>query len=230
MTQGRPAAPLSPMRIAGLVLPAPPPFLAQPLIDLALAALRRRHPDLFRRFAALAPARFLIEATDFPVRLLLQVGPSVRLTVLAADAQSGATAARIAGPVPVLVALLEGRLDGDALFFSRALSVAGETEAVVALRNLLDGADIRLAEDMLDGLGPLRPAAALAWRAGHRLYGRAAAAVEGLGAAARAPLDRRLAAQAAEIDALAARLAAVERKVRRRGARPGAGAAAGTAL
>jgi len=225
MTQGRTAPPLSPVLIAGLLAPAPPPFLLQPFLDLALAALRRRHPDLFARFAALAPARFLIEATDFPARFLLDLGPRVRLTALAADAAPGATGARIAGPVPVLVALLEGRLDGDALFFSRALSVAGDTEAVVALRNLLDGVEIRLAEDLLSGAGPLRPPAALALRTGRGLYARAAGAVAGLRDAALGPLERRGAAQAAELEVLAARLAGVERKTDRRGARSRPGGA-----
>jgi predicted lipid carrier protein YhbT len=37
--------------------------------------------------------------------------------------------------------LLEGKLDGDALFFSRDLVVDGDTEAVVMLRNIIDGAE-----------------------------------------------------------------------------------------
>ncbi|MHA1569415.1 MAG: ubiquinone anaerobic biosynthesis accessory factor UbiT, partial [Alphaproteobacteria bacterium] len=216
MTQGRRTAPLSPTLIAGLALPPPPPPLLQPILDLSLARLRRRHPGLFARFAELDPARFLIEPTDFPVRFLLTLGPSSRLTALAADADPEDIAARIAGPALTLVALLEGRLDGDALFFSRALSVAGETEAVVALRNLLDGTEICLADDLLSGFGPLRPPAALAWRVGRGIFDRAARDLDILRDAVVGPLERRCAAQAVEIEALTARLADVERKTGRR--------------
>jgi len=41
-----------------------------------------------------------------------------------------------------MIELLEGRADGDALFFSRTLTVEGDMEAVVALRNAIDGSEI----------------------------------------------------------------------------------------
>ena len=43
-----------------------------------------------------------------------------------------------------MLALAEGRVDGDALFFARRLVVDGDMEAVLALRNALDdnGIDI----------------------------------------------------------------------------------------
>jgi predicted lipid carrier protein YhbT len=42
----------------------------------------------------------------------------------------------------VLVGMLDGSYDGDALFFSRDLVIEGDTSAVLALRNALDDAEI----------------------------------------------------------------------------------------
>lgn len=52
-----------------------------------------------------------------------------------------------------LIDLVEGRVDGDALFFSRKLHISGDTEAVVALRNIVDGAEIDLVSDFASAFG-----------------------------------------------------------------------------
>ena len=44
--------------------------------------------------------------------------------------------------------MVDGHLDGDALFFSRELIVEGDTEAVVVLRNALDDLDGSIADDV----------------------------------------------------------------------------------
>jgi predicted lipid carrier protein YhbT len=51
--------------------------------------------------------------------------------------------------------MVEGRLDGDALFFSRDLSIEGDVEAVVALRNAIDGEGLNILQDAVAPLGPL---------------------------------------------------------------------------
>lgn len=56
--------------------------------------------------------------------------------------------------------MIDGSLDGDALFFSRDLRVTGDTEAVVALRNALDDFEGSAFESVVRSFGPLaRPAA-----------------------------------------------------------------------
>jgi len=40
--------------------------------------------------------------------------------------------------------MVDGTYDGDALFFSRDLSIEGDTEAVLALRNAIENADLDL--------------------------------------------------------------------------------------
>lgn len=52
----------------------------------------------------------------------------------------------IRGPLLALLGLLDGTLDGDALFFSRVISINGRTEAVLALRNTIEDAELRPAD------------------------------------------------------------------------------------
>ena len=54
-----------------------------------------------------------------------------------------------------LIGMAEGRLDGDALFFSRTLSIEGDMEATLALRNALDDARLDFGVILLGCLGPL---------------------------------------------------------------------------
>ncbi len=49
----------------------------------------------------------------------------------------------IRGPLLMLLGILDGTLDGDALFFHRAIAVSGKTEAVVAMRNAIEDAELR---------------------------------------------------------------------------------------
>lgn len=49
--------------------------------------------------------------------------------------------------------MIHGTLDGDALFFARDLVIEGDTEAVLALRNALDDAEIDLLTAAAAALG-----------------------------------------------------------------------------
>ena len=75
--------------------------------------------------------------------------------------------AAIAGTFFNLLDMIDGSLDGDALFFSRDLVIEGDTEAVLALRNAIDNEEIDLAREIAALLGPfegavVRPARAAA--------------------------------------------------------------------
>jgi len=194
---GRQPPALSPVLLLGFALRPAPRAPLRAAASLAMAAMVRRHRPVFERLAGLANPHFLIEPSDLPIRFLLSVAlPVPRLAVLGEEEAPGAVpAATIRGPLPVLIDLLEGRIDGDALFFSRALAIEGDTAAVVALRNAVDGADVSMVEDLLEPLGPLgRPARILA-QAGGALYRRAERDLETLRTALVAPVARRCDAQ-----------------------------------
>lgn len=139
-----------------------------PLLSLLLSRTARRvaraRPELFDRLGRHGGSRYLLDATDLPFVLLLVPDPArPRLT---AHRRGAAVPhdARIAGRLLALLDMIDGRLDGDALFFSRALIVEGDTEAVVTLRNALDDCDGSVADDIAAAFGPLGRAALAAVR------------------------------------------------------------------
>ncbi|MHA1537395.1 MAG: ubiquinone anaerobic biosynthesis accessory factor UbiT [Alphaproteobacteria bacterium] len=192
--------PLSPVLLAGIALRPLPPVLLQPILNLAMAKISRRHPGLFDRLTGLEGATFLIDPIDLPICFHLRASPPPRLTAVADDAHPEAPIiASIRGPLLTLIQLLEGKLDGDALFFSRDLVVEGDTEAVVRLRNAVDGAGIDVMEEILSLFGPFsRPAGRMAERA-LALFARMDKDLATLKKAVLSPLAERHDAQGAEL-------------------------------
>jgi len=194
------------------------PLPTAPLAALLRAgwrAMARRHPEAFNRLAVLHGATIVIEPVDLPFALVMafsEEGHDLRVADEDARAQAVAT---VRGPLMVLTDLLEGRIDGDAMFFSRALTIEGDTEAVLVLRNALDGAGVDITADLTAALGPLaRPATALAGGA-RRLFERLAGDLDTLHGAMTSALDRRASGQAATIKRLEVRVSELESRVRR---------------
>lgn len=140
-----------------------PPLLAfalrplpVPLLSLALSALTRsvakRHPSLFRRLGPYADARFVLDPTDLPFVICLCPNATHPHVTLHRTAPQGD--ARIAGPLSALLGLVHGAFDGDALFFSRDLVIEGNTEAVLALRNAIDDAELDIGAELQALSGP----------------------------------------------------------------------------
>lgn len=153
------ALPRFPALAARLVAPLP----LQPLrlvVDRLVASIVARHPRLFVRLGAHAGKRVRIDPVDLPVVFDLDTtadAPSVAVIAREAADLRPRHVARISGPLAALVGMLNGRLDGDALFFSRDLVVEGDTEVVLALRNALDDAELDLVAEWLASLGRLGP-------------------------------------------------------------------------
>jgi len=122
--------------------------LLQPAFDLMVATLRRRHPHAFARLEELADCTVTIDPVDLPLAFRLRLGGAgIRLALCRRDAEP--SSAVIRGAFPALLDLLEGRTDGDALFFSRDRGDRrASTAVVVALRNAVDGEEIDLAADL----------------------------------------------------------------------------------
>jgi len=140
-------------------------MLLYPFVDAAMATMRRRHRDLFARLAPLAGATFLIEPTDIPLRFLLRLSTSgATLTPLSRDEPMSPATVTVRAPFTVLIELLEGRRDADALFFTRDLVIEGDTEAALFMRNVIEAADIDVTADLIAGFGPFAPVARAAWQ------------------------------------------------------------------
>lgn len=199
--------PLTPALLAGIAMRPLPPVLLQPFLDIAMAVLSRHHPDLFAHFADIEETTFLIDPVDLPFWFLLRLSKAPRLRAAPKDTLQGtrmdtAPTATIRGTLVTLIRLLEGRLDGDALFFSRDLTVEGNMEAVVTLRNAVDGAGIDLREDLLSLFGPLRQPVGRVADGALSVLARMERDLENLRNAVCAPVVERCKAQAAEIKTL----------------------------
>lgn len=211
------APPLTPVLIAGFVARPLPPALLQPLLGLAMHVVQRRHPGLFERLAGVGEPTFLIDPVDLPFVFVLRPDPLLPSLRAYEDAEGITATATIRGPLLALVDLLEGRVDGDALFFSRDLVIEGDTGAVVALRNAVDGAEIDLVEDVLGLFGPLARPARVVADGVRAILGRAARDLEVLRTAAIAPVLKRTEAQAADIRELEEKVTGLARRARRSG-------------
>lgn len=138
-------------RIVLAPLPAP---LLRPALRRIAAKIFQSRPELAARLGEHKTKRFLIDPVNLPFAFLLRPDPDdVRLE--AVRRRRGAEHdARISGTFLTLLDMVDGHLDGDALFFSRELQVSGDTEAVVSLRNALDDAEGSIADDVAALYGP----------------------------------------------------------------------------
>ncbi len=145
------------------LLLAPVPLAAlQPVLARIAAHVAGARPELFARLGPHAGKRYLIDPTDLPFVLVLQPEPERPLLRAYRRYENPRHDASIAGTFFNLLDMIDGTLDGDALFFTRDLCVSGDTEAVVALRNALDDFEGSALESAIGALGPLSKPTALA--------------------------------------------------------------------
>ncbi len=163
-------------------LPLIPPLVAVAMRPLPLLPLQlmlggflqrvtRRNPAIFDRLGTHAKARFGIRPTDLPFAFVVEAVPPRLVVVrdLPPDLD-----ARISASLANLLALLEGKVDGDALMFSRELVIEGDVEAVLALRNAIDDAQVDLVAELSSLFGPLGGVARRAFETARQsLVGRA---------------------------------------------------------
>lgn len=159
-------------RLRHLLLLPGPRHMAEAALNRLAGLLSNRHAGMLERLADFAGATCLIVPRDLPAAFLLTLQPAPQAPRLElVDAAATEARATIRADLATLLQLLEGRIDGDALFFSRDLTVEGDMEVVVALRNAVDDAGIDLIRDAAAACGPLAPSAE---RLGRQLSGTAA--------------------------------------------------------
>lgn len=153
---------IQPAQNSPLQLPAAAVWALRPLPLLPLRLLlqrlarsiTRRHPELHERLHAYRGRSVGIDPTDAPFSIVIE--PRENDIALRVDRviQSAHVVATIRGPLLALLGLLDGSYDGDALFFSRDITVDGDIGAVLALRNAVDDAQIDLLDETAASLGP----------------------------------------------------------------------------
>lgn len=129
------------------ILAAPAGFLPLgPALTLAVRRFARRKSAVFDRLGEYGKCSFLIEPSDLDVSFLM-VPDGTRAEVKCMRRRANQPAdVTVRGPLLVLLGLLDGTFDGDALFFNRAISVSGRTDALVALRNAIEDAELTPAD------------------------------------------------------------------------------------
>ena len=135
-----------------VLAPLPLPLL-QPLLRRIVTKVARRRPELFARLGPHKSKHYLIDPLNMPFVFLLSPDPENPRLCACRRSQTVAHDARIAGTFLTLLDMVDGRLDGDALFFTRDLVVEGDTEAVVVLRNALDDLEGSIADDIAAAFG-----------------------------------------------------------------------------
>jgi O2-independent ubiquinone biosynthesis accessory factor UbiT len=137
-----------------LITPLPPS-----LVGVLAARLMRQagktHPELFTRLGEHAQKRYEIAPTDLPFVFLMTPDPAApKLQVMRPG--RGSWDCRIAGSLAALLGMVHGAYDGDALFFSRDITVEGDTAAGLALRNAIDNSEVDLFTEATALLGPFQ--------------------------------------------------------------------------
>lgn len=165
MRPPRPAA--SPLKsllqqIPTLLLSPVPLALLQPILSRVARHVTQSRPELFNRLGIHAGKRFLIDPIDLPFVLVLTPEPDLPHMTAHRRHERPTHDAAIAGTFFNLLDLIDGSLDGDAMFFSRDLRVSGDTEAVVALRNALDDFEGSALDSVIGSFGALSGPAAFA--------------------------------------------------------------------
>ena len=126
---------------------------AEFMANAALGRILERHARLFQRLGPHSAKAYAFVPTDLPFAFLIT--PDRRRISVVRPRRLLRADVRIGGPIATLLALAEGRLDGDAEFFARGLTVDGDMEAALALRNAMDDCRIDLPADLAPD-GPLR--------------------------------------------------------------------------
>ncbi len=178
--------------------------------------MHAKHRHVFERLGTYADKTFLIDPTDLPFAFLLEPRlekPKIRTLKPETDVVADTT---IRGPLAELIALMEGRVDGDALFFSRALIMEGDTEAALALRNAVDGEGIDLARDFAALFGPLAPVAAHAGGVATRAAQHFAQRTEILSTSLLGTVDKRSLANKRRMKELQTRIDELEHRLARK--------------
>jgi O2-independent ubiquinone biosynthesis accessory factor UbiT len=137
----------------GWSLPSPLSAI-QPVLGRIINRIAVDNPEMFGRLGPHYNALFVIDPVNLPFVLVLRPDPDDLLLVARSRKDIPRHDAKISGSFLDLLMLVDGDVDGDALFFARDLTIAGNTEAVVCLRNALDDIEGSIAAKVADMFGP----------------------------------------------------------------------------
>lgn len=136
-----------------IISPVPVPLINR-ILSRLVAAIAAKHPDIFNRLDGHHHKWFTIDPDNMPFQFYLLPDPLHPKLKCRRRKNPVKTDGKISGSLLTLLGMIDGRYDGDALFFTRNLRVEGDTEAIVCLRNALDDVEGSIAGDIADFFGP----------------------------------------------------------------------------
>jgi predicted lipid carrier protein YhbT len=143
--------------VARLGLWPVPTAVIEIVLNRIVQSISRRHPEILARLGTHVGKIFMLVPDDLPFLIVLTIKPHAPLVLVIRSRDEIRVDATITGPFAALLGLVQGRYDGDALFFSGDLMIEGDVEAVLALRNAIDNAEIDLLQEGAATLGLLAP-------------------------------------------------------------------------
>ncbi len=142
-------------KIIGILTTPLPLFPVQPILRRMVREVTQKRPELFERLGPHVHSTYVIDVTELPFVLRLRPDPDAPGLTAHRRTEQLAPDATISGPFSALFDVMDGAADSDALFFSRDISISGNTEAAVCLRSALDDLDGSIVEDLIEMGGPL---------------------------------------------------------------------------
>ena len=132
-----------------------PPIVVQPILSRMMRKIVRDKPSLFDRIGTHQHKGFLIDPRNMGFVLLLRPDPRQACLKIYRRKHVPDYDAKISGSFLTLFRLFDGQEDGDALFFTRELSIEGDTEAIVCLRNAIDDQEENVTDYIAKSFGPI---------------------------------------------------------------------------
>lgn len=134
------------------------PVISRSILQIGIDKLTnlfvKQHPRVISKMAKFTPCRMVLIPIDMPFCFFVEFTPDdLNINIIDNNAFSGDNLTCIKSSLELFVKMLEGNLDGDALFFSRKLSIEGDTTSIVALRNILEAESINIKDDIEETLG-----------------------------------------------------------------------------
>lgn len=130
-----------------------PKLPLQVSVSYALRQMERAHSAIFAKVLEQGEFTYLIKPTDLPFNfyfVIAKENPGIRIISKESPLTADAT---ITASLQSLCEMLEGRLDGDAAFFSNNLIIEGSTLAVVTLRNAIEAEPVNIVTDLSKSFG-----------------------------------------------------------------------------
>ncbi|SDD97389.1 SCP2 sterol-binding domain-containing protein [Rhodospira trueperi] len=185
--------------------------LARPVLD---GLVRDMGPRLEDRLSELS-GRLAIVPTGHPVAVALDIeNGAVTMDLIEADTREamGAVAA-VRAPLETLTAMLDTEgMDGDASFFTRALTIEGDTSLVMALRYALEDAGAGVDDVARAFPWPIGPALPRVMHLGQRVHAAASRDLATVQDAILAPVRTELARQEARMSRMESQMQRTQRR------------------